>query len=237
MTEAAPATWATNVGGHRTLAERAYAALHDAIVSGELAPGQRLRIDELAEALHVSHLPIREAIRQLENQGLVQHLPHRGARVTQLSLDDLRQLYDARLLIEPEVIRRAAEQFTEEDSADARERLERYEANSERLDPAAAWQAHTDFHFALYDACRSNWFLRLITPLWESSQRYRLAIPTLSSDRRRAEAGAEHEELLAACAGHDPDRAARVLHDHLAKTANLIIGEMGGDRSFALIGK
>jgi DNA-binding GntR family transcriptional regulator len=78
--------------------------------------------------------------------------------------------------------------------------------------------------------------MRLITPLWESSQRYRLAIPTLSSDRRNAEAAFEHEQLLAACVARDSARAAVVLHDHLAKTANLIIGEMGGDRSFALIG-
>src|SRR4029453_19191025 len=108
--------WSPSAGGHRTLAERAFSALHAGIVSGELAPGQRLRIDELADALEVSHLPIREAIRQLENRGLVQHTTHPGARVTELSLDDLRQLYDARLLIEPEVIRRAAVEFTDADA-------------------------------------------------------------------------------------------------------------------------
>src|SRR4051812_17971959 len=138
----APASWAARSGNHRTLAERAFHALHEAIVSGELAPGQRLRIEELAEALQVSHLPIREAIRQLENRGLVQHLPHRGARVTELSLDDLRQLYDARLLIEPEVIQRAAMQFDDDDATRARALLDRYTLGSDRLEPAAVWQAH-----------------------------------------------------------------------------------------------
>lgn len=237
MTESAEQTvWAPRDGGHRTLAERAFAALHDGIVSGQLAPGQRLRIDELAAVLQVSHLPIREAIRQLESRGLVQHTPHRGARVTELSLDDLRQLYDARLLIEPEVIRRAAAKFTQADATTARELLDRYTLGSERLDPAALWQAHTDFHFALYTACGSNWFIRLVTPLWESSQRYRLSIPTLSAAQRNAEAAVEHELLLAACIAHDSERAAIVLHDHLAKTANLIIGEMGGDVALPLIG-
>jgi DNA-binding GntR family transcriptional regulator len=237
MTETAPvAAWAPpSERGHRTLAERAFSALHDGIVSGQLAPGQRLRIDELAGALQVSHLPIREAIRQLESRGLVQHTPHRGARVTELSLDDLQQIYDVRLLIEPEVIRRAAGGFTSEDAAIAEDHLRRH-TQSERQEPAALWQAHTDFHFALYRAARSTWFVRLITPLWESSQRYRLAIPTLSSAKRSAEAAAEHEELLASCVAHDSERAAAVLHDHLAKTANLIIREMGGDESIPLIG-
>jgi len=236
MNESA-AAWAPSAGGHRTLAERAFSALHEGIVSGQLAPGQRLRIDQLAGALDMSHLPIREAIRQLENQGLVQHTPHVGARVTELSLDDLRQLYDARLLIEPEVIRRSATEFNDADAAVARELLDRYTLGSERLEPAALWQAHTDFHFALYTACRSSWFMRLVTPLWESSQRYRLSIPTLSAAQRNAEAALEHEELLTACVTHDPERAAVVLHDHLVKTANLIIGEMGGDLTFPLIGE
>lgn len=236
VTDSAPATWARSAGSHRTLAERAFAALHEGIMSGELAAGQRLRIEELAAALQVSHLPIREAIRQLENRGLVQHTPHRGARVTKLSLEDLQQLYDARLLLEPEIIRRSAALFTDEDAAVARDLLDRYEDQSESLGRAALWQAHTDFHFALYTPCRSGWFIRLATPLWESSQRYRLAIPTLGEERRRIEAAVEHEEMLAACICHDPDRAAAVLHDHLVKTANLIIGEMGGHGFLPLIG-
>lgn len=236
MTEPTPAAWARSADGHRTLAEHAFAALHEGILSGELAAGQRLRIDELAAALRVSHLPIREAIRQLESRGLVQHTPHRGARVTDLSLEDLQQLYDVRLLLEPEIIRRAAAVFTGEDAAAARDLLDRYQAASAHLGRAAIWQAHTDFHFALYTPCRSSWFIRLTTPLWESSQRYRLAIPTLGQERRRIEAAVEHEEILAACIAHDSERAAVTLHDHLAKTANLIIREMGGKRFLPLVG-
>ena len=94
--------WAAIGDSHRTLAERAFSALRRGIVSGELAPGQRLRIEEIAAAMNVSHSPVREAIRQLESHGLVEHVPHRGSHVTGLSLDDLAQLYDARLHVEPE---------------------------------------------------------------------------------------------------------------------------------------
>src|ERR1019366_585418 len=106
------------VDAHRTLADRAFAALHDSIVAGHLAPGERLPIEELGVALGMSAMPIREALRRLDAAGLVENIPHRGGRVTQLSIPDLAQLYGA--------------------------------------------------------APRS-WLLQLVAPLWETSQRYRLA--------------------------------------------------------------
>ncbi|HVC88962.1 MAG TPA: GntR family transcriptional regulator [Gaiellaceae bacterium] len=229
------ADWATSGSGFRTLAERAFAALHKGIVSGELAAGQRLRIEELAAALGMSHLPIREAIRQLGNQGLVEHIPHRGARVTELSLADLVELYDARLILEPELIRRGAHAFTEADAKAARAALDRHVAAGEQDLRVEAWQAHTDFHFTLYRPCGSAWLIRLVTPLWESSQRYRLTMSTLNAEQRRLEAAVEHEEILAACVANDGDRAAALLHDHLVKSANLITDQMGGERAFALL--
>jgi DNA-binding GntR family transcriptional regulator len=225
---------AAALDGHRTLAEKAYAALHEAIVSGALAPGERLRIEELASALGMSHLPIREAIRQLESRGLVEHTPHRGGRVTEISLDDLRELYDARLLIEPDIIARAAENFSNEDAQIARAALARHDEASKQGQMTEIWASHTAFHFALYAPCRSSWLVRLITPLWESSQRYRMTMPALNSETRRKEALREHKKMLAACEAHDGARAATLLHNHLVKTANLITDQMGGEVLFAL---
>jgi len=232
---ATPKTWATAVAdGPRTLAERAFEALHVAIINGDLAPGARLRIEELAAMLGMSHLPVREAIRRLVSTGLVEHIPHRGATVVELSLEDLRQLSEARLLLEPEMIRRAAQTFGRDDERAASAALK--SIASKRVDGAAAtWAAHTDFHFALYERCGSDWLLRLVRPLWESSQRYRLTIPTLDSKQRQREAAAEHEELLAACVAHDGDRAAKALHNHLVKTVNLITDQMGGEHFFAFV--
>lgn len=223
---------AVALDGHRTLAEKAFAALHDAIVSGALAPGQRLRIEELAGQLGMSHLPIREAIRQLESRGLVEHIPHRGGRVTEISLEDLRELYEARLLIEPEIIARSAETFTDADADAARAALDRYARALEQGQMTEIWAAHTAFHFALYGPCRSSWLVRLVTPLWESSQRYRMTIPPLNSEMRRKEADKEHKKMLAACIAHDGPGAATVLHNHLVKTANLVTDQMGGEPAF-----
>jgi DNA-binding GntR family transcriptional regulator len=154
--------------------------------------------------------------------------------VTELSIEDLIQIYDARLMFEPEIVRRGADNFTDADAAIAREALDRHVEAGEQDRRVEAWQAHTDFHFALYTPCRSAWLIRLATPLWESSQRYRLTMSTLNAEQRRKEAAVEHEQLLAACVAHDGDRAATILHDHLVKSANLITDQMGGERVFSL---
>jgi DNA-binding GntR family transcriptional regulator len=220
-------------GGHRTLAERAFAALHEAIVTGVLPPGERLPIEELAEILEMSPMPIREALRLLDSVGLVENIPHRGARVTELSIEDLREVYEARLALEPLAVTHAAEKFTDADAALASERLEAHVRAYRQRDLGVVWSTHTAFHFALYDAAKSRWMSRLIHPLWETSERYRFAMlpARLNLDQRRY----EHERILQACIDHDPGAAARELRNHLARTANLIAAQMGSGELFEML--
>jgi DNA-binding GntR family transcriptional regulator len=218
---------------HRTLADRAFASLHDAIVTGQLAPGERLPIEELGEALGMSAMPIREALRRLDAVGLVENVPHRGGRVTELSIRDLADVYEARLALEPLAVARAAQRFDEQGAEVAQERL----AALARLpddNSAETWAAHTAFHFALYEAADSTWLLRLIRPLWETSQRYRL---TLQVPRKLETRRGEHERILRACIDHDADAAARLVHEHLVTTANVVSKAMGGGRLFETDGE
>ena len=219
--------------GHRTLAEKAFDTLHEAIITGRLRPGTRLPIEELADVLEMSPMPIREALRQLDSVGLVENIPHRGARVTELSIDDLREVYEARLALEPLAVRHAAENFTDADAQQAADRLADHVRASKQRALGPIWTTHTAFHFALYEAANSRWMLRLIHPLWESSERYRFAmLPVrLNLDKRRL----EHERILQACIDHDPGRASLELHNHLALTANMIAAQMGSDELFELI--
>jgi DNA-binding GntR family transcriptional regulator len=210
--------------GHRTLAEKAFDTLHTAIITGQLRPGTRLPIEELAALLEMSPMPIREAVRRLDAAGLVENIPHRGARVTELSVSDLGEVYEARLALEVLAIRRAAERFSAAQAAEARKALRLLNGYGDDVS-AAASEAHTRFHFALYSAAGSAWLLRLILPVWETSERYCLEVPDV---RRLAQCTAEHEEILAACVRHDPDRAEATLHDHLAVTANDLAVAMGG---------
>jgi DNA-binding GntR family transcriptional regulator len=211
--------------GHRTLAEKAFGTLHTAIITGQLRPGTRLPIEELAEVLQMSPMPIREAVRRLDAAGLVENIPHRGARVTELSITDLDEVYEARLALEVLAIRHAAYQFTLDAQENARQKLTELNLMSDD-NSAATSAAHAAFHFALYEAAESAWLLRLIRPVWETAERYCLEVPQCRQLRERQH---EHEAILRACEDHDGDRAAQALHDHLATTANSIAEAMGGD--------
>ena len=218
--------------GHRTLAEKAFETLHWAIITGRLRPGTRLPIEELAEVLDMSPMPIREAVRRLDAAGLVENIPHRGARVTELSVTDLSEVYEARMALEVLAIRRAAERFQDADEEAARHRLHTLEAMTDDR-TAEASAAHAAFYFALYDAADSAWLLRLIRPVWETSERYCLEVPECRQLKQRRW---EHRVILESCVTHDSDTAAVALHDHLATMANNISRAMGGEALFELRG-
>lgn len=204
----------------RTLAETAAAELHKMIMSGELAAGTHLRLVELAAALDMSAMPIREGLRRLEALGLVEIIPHRGAWVREVSLEDLDDTHATRLALETLAIRMAAERFTAEDADAAGEALREHVRLSGADDPIPARQAHTAFHFALYRACGSRWLPRAIEPVWENSERYRFATRSTPAGRDRIRA--EHQAILQACVAHDPEAAAAALTTHLENAARRI---------------
>ncbi|MBS1880049.1 MAG: GntR family transcriptional regulator [Actinobacteria bacterium] len=225
-------SFASGGASHRTLAEKAFGMLHDAIVSGALLPGERLPIEDLAAATGMSPMPIREALRRLDGVGLVENVPHRGARVADLSVEDLREVYDSRLMLEVPAIARAAAKFDEEDAANAAEWLERLETAIQREDDADALEAHTGFHFALYRAASSRWLVRLISPLWDSAERYRVA--TVGVRRLFQSRVDEHQKLLDPCVERQVEVAEARLWNHLVRTANLVAAEMGGEELYEL---
>ena len=223
-------------GGHRTLAERAFATLHEAIVTGVLAPGERLPIEELAEVLEMSPMPIREALRLLDSVGLVENIPHRGARVTELSIDDLREVYEARLALEPLAVRHAAENFTDEDAQPRPERLAAHVKASKQRDLG---RDLVDPHRVPLRPVRRRQLPLDVAP-----------DPSAVGDQRalpvRDAAGAAEPRQAPARARADPPGLHRPrrrppprveLHNHLARTANMIATQMGGERAVRAAGR
>jgi DNA-binding GntR family transcriptional regulator len=213
------------------MAEAALERLREAIIMGELTPGTPLRLEDLARQLGMSISPIREAVRQLEALGLAEHVPHHGAKVMALDVEELRELFAIRLVLEGMAVRRAAELLEPADEEHARKHLTAYDEARRRGDIRAAVRAHGAFHFALYDAARSAWLLRLIRPAWDSCERYRPVLLAKGAVQDR------HEELdvelLEACATHDPERAVTALHDHLELAADIYAVELKGRSIFA----
>lgn len=197
---------------HRTMAERVMVEIHRLIISGTVAPGEPLPIRDLAERFGTSAMPVREALRRLSALGLVEIEPHKGARVSDISITDLEDTYRIRLILEPLAVASAAAHVTEEQGALATAALERNDAMLQAGDIEAARRAHTEFHFLLYRAAQSRWLLRAIEPLWENSDRYRFLEPTapeIAASKR------EHTQILEACLAHDALEAERAMQKHL----------------------
>ena len=216
--------------GIATLADAATAELRERILSGELESGAPLRLEELARSLGTSISPVREAVRKLESLGLAVHVAHRGSRVKELDVDDLRDTYEARLALEPVAVARAAGHIRPVDVERAQAALENYTLFHERGDRPAARAAHDAFHFTLYSASGSEWLVRLIRPAWENSERYReLAFQNAGIVRARQ---AEHEHILATCAASDGEDRCSELRRHLTVTANLVARQLGSATIF-----
>jgi len=217
-------------GEHRTLAEKAFMLLRQAILTGVLKPGARLPIEELGEMLGMSPMPVREAVRRLDAMGLVENIPHKGARITELSVEDLREFYEARLVLEPLAVYKAAVSFSESNSSMARAALDAM--TSSPTGSVDQWAAHSAFHLGIYKSASSKWLMRLIQPLWETSERYRHAAPIQREIGVRRD---EHERILKGCEDHEPAYAAAELFNHLAETANATSQALGGESLFMLI--
>jgi DNA-binding GntR family transcriptional regulator len=217
---------------HRTMAEAALERLREAIILGELTPGTPLPLEDLARSLGMSISPIREAVRRLEALGLAEHVPHHGAKVVALEVEELRELFSIRLALETMAVRRAAELFDAADERAARLQLAELDGARAGGDARAALRAHTAFHFTLYEAARSAWLLRVIRPAWDSCERYRPVL--LGADGSPQDRHAELDrELLEACAARDPDRAAAALHAHLELASDIYEVELAGRTIFA----
>lgn len=213
---------------HRTSQEHAVAWLRQAIVSRELRPGERVAQEDVAARIGVSVVPVREALRVLEQEGQLTYLPRRGYFVTELSVEDLDEIYALRALLEARAARYALPTLDDE----ARERMARAAQDcvdaATAADVAAELEANRRFHFAILEAPGQAHLLRLIRMLWDSTEAYRALYYNAEAERMAAvdahdrimdavRAG-DAERLIAELDAHR-ERALRVLHVILAEAA------------------
>ena len=193
--------------------------LRSALLTGDIQPGERIRVTALEKRFGVSHIPIREALRRLETEGLIVTLPQRAAVAAGVALDDLAGIYDLRRIIEGHVARRAVEQMSDE-------ALERIDAALAELEAAAAahpdsplfWERHRDFHWAVLEPGANAWVRRMVDQLWLAAERYVRLFVSETLDR----AMREHRELAAACRARRADRVEEVLLRHLDRSERTI---------------
>ncbi len=211
-----------------TAAQHAVEALRRAMVEGELRPGNRIRQEEIAEELGLSVAPVREALTVLEQEGQVTYRPRRGYFVTEFDLQDLREIYELRRLLESRAARRALP-LLDEDSLERIELLARscVEAAAEG-DVAAELDANRHFHFAILESPDQVHTKKLIRQLWDSTETYRAMY--YSAPRGRREATDSHERIIAALRRRDVEAMVDELDAHRQRALELLGQILDRDR-------
>jgi DNA-binding GntR family transcriptional regulator len=202
--------------------------LREQILSGAVTPGEWLRQERLAQQYGVSQTPVREALKQLSSEGLLEHVPYRGIRVVQFTLTDVSDLYECRMFIEGMAARHAASRITEAQVAELREVFERMKA---RLGPryiAEYRELNRRFHTIVFDASGRSLLVRTLAQMWAgfpsmlwSNFARTSAAPLPGRAKSDVE---EHGAILAALEAHDPDAAESATRRHIQHAKDLLLG-------------
>lgn len=201
--------------GHRTLSAAIVEQLRRDILDGTYAAGDQLRQDALAASFDVSRIPVREALFQLEAEGLVLIEPHKGAIVSAFSLEEIDDVFDLRVLLEPRMLAQSVPLLTAQDFAEV-STLGAEFMNAIAAQDVAQWgQLNARYHLALYRHARQPRTLSIVTSLLQTSDRFtRLQMnraPALSR------ADSEHRKLLRLCQEGKVQQACNYLVAHIEK--------------------
>ncbi len=187
--------------------------LRQAILRGELKPGERLMEIQLANKLGVSRTPIREAIRKLELEGLVLMIPRRGAEVAEITEKSLRDVLEVRSALEELAVELACDRISEEDVDKLREAAKEFEEVSKSEDVTALAEADVRFHDIIYFATDNQRLIQLLYNLREQMYRYR--VEYLKRGEVHATLFAEHEHIIESIVRRDKAAAKQAISTHI----------------------
>ncbi len=212
----------------QTLTGMTLEALRERILRGAFPDGEPLRQDAIAEELGVSRIPVREALRQLEAEGLVTFHPHRGAVVTTLSLDEITELFELRADIESDLLRRSIPLMVTADHRLATEILDAYETALHTGKVAAWGELNWQFHSALYAPSNRQFTLGIVGKLHQHSDRYLRMQLSLTHGESRARS--EHRAILAAVRKRDTVKAPTLMRAHILEAGRSLVSFLEAQR-------
>ncbi|GAA3967248.1 GntR family transcriptional regulator [Actinomadura viridis] len=213
---AADQRWRAQRRGGESLSHFVTRTIRDAIVSGQLAPGERIPQEQIGSALDVSRIPVREALRQLESEGLVRLTPNSFARVAKLDIAEVREIYLMRERIEPLAMELSMPGLTETHLRrldDLRKDIDANRDNSEMV-----LQLDRDFHLACYEGAPTR-IRRLVGDFWNATQHARRAYANaVASDDEHEVMCAEHYLIYVALREGNSEQAGALMRSHIART-------------------
>jgi DNA-binding GntR family transcriptional regulator len=203
---------------HRTAQERVEEVLRQAILRGDLSPGERLALADLSSKLGVSRTPIREAMRALASEGLIDMDSFRSAAVHTPTLEEAEEIYGLRLILDPIAVRRAVAQITAQEIQTAQAIHETMLATTD----LGEWvDANREFHRILQQAARSDRLLRIIDGL-RNAAAMQVALSLKAESSQITTANDDHGKILQAFRDRDEERAVKLTEDHLRNTLEVI---------------
>lgn len=209
----------------QTQATIIYEGIRRGIFSGNLKPGDRLRVDKLRQQYDSSGSPVREALNRLSANGLVEKQDNRGFCVPEISRGELQEIYKTRSWLEETALResiRHGDKEWEEQIVLALHRLNRTPrrtADDKESNPE--WdQLHRDFHLSLVSGCRSRFLLQYCEQLHDQTDRYRQVAVSIAPERKSKD---EHQEIVDLVINRDADKAVEKLLSHYERTQSIIL--------------
>ena len=187
--------------------------LRQAILKGELSPGERLMEIQLAEKLGVSRTPIREAIRKLELEGLVLMIPRKGAEVAKISEKNLRDVLEVRRSLEELAIELACQRMSQEDIEALEQAQEAFKTAIAKGEAMAIAQTDEQYHDVIYQGTRNDKLVQMLGNLREQMYRYRLEY--IKDEDKRQVLLVEHEHILKALRNRNIADAKNAAREHI----------------------
>ena len=203
-----------------TIGDQTLNHIRNQILSGQLTAGARIDQNAIAMELGVSIIPVRESIRQLEAEGLIEKRPYRGAFVAELSLTELLDIYAIREKLEELAAQLAVARMTPETLTTLDALIVEMETATASGDRAALFDLNGAFHFAIYTASQNAILCQLIEGLWERSTVYRRRFTFMPE--RATQSLAEHREIFEACRSGDAAAAGQAVRRNVAATTRAI---------------
>ena len=198
--------------------------LRQAILRGELQPGERLMEIQLAQRLGVSRTPVREAIRKLELEGLVLMIPRRGAEVAEITRQDLEDVLEVRAALEELAVKDACEHITDEQLQDLKKAANEFKRSLEGTDLVACAEADIHFHEIIYAATNNKRLVQMLNNLREQMYRYRME--NLKDKRTYRTLVEEHDAIRRALKKHDKEKAGAAINVHIENQRRSILASI-----------
>lgn len=214
--------------GDHSLRTQVFDVIERAILNGSFTPGDSLTELKVSAELGVSRTPVREALRQLELEGLVKTIPNKGAVVVGISEKDIEDIYEIRIRIEGLAARWAALYATDEELSSMRDIVELQEYYMKRSDPLQVWHLDSRFHELLYESCRSRPLRLTLSSFHHYIQKARaLSIRTGGRAEVMVE---EHRKILEAIASRNSDEAERLTATHILCAKSNLLNALKAER-------